>query len=269
MEKSSTGSLLLVAGGAAGVLYLSNQLLRARRKAMEAEVELASREAAAVPPKPPKDPAPPKKESAPPKKEPPAPKSDGITREFDPLFERFGLGIPVPYLRALAKRESDMNPAEKTDPAWGLLQVIEAVRLGFNQWQETDYTRADLLNPEINVRIVAGSLRRIIESYARNHPQVPNLAERWDNPRFVELVTFGWNAGFSEKAGVGKVVTFLEAAGIRDVTIDVVHEWARGTFGASPHLLRKDKVAWCKSVTALYYAELARDQKEAARPPVA
>jgi hypothetical protein len=265
MEKSSTGSLLLVAGGTAGALYLTSQLFRARRRAIEAEVELESRKAVAPAPrpKPTKDAPPPPKPVAPPPKAAP-----GISREFDALFDRFGLGIPVPYLRALAKKESDMNPKEKTDPAWGLLQVIEAVRLGFNQREGAEYSREDLLNPEINVRIVASSLRRIIASYARNHPQVPNLAERWDNPRFVELVTFGWNAGFSEKAGVGKVVQLLEAAGIYDITIDTVHEWARGTFGASPHLLRKDKVAWSKSVTALYYAEQARDQKEAA-PPVA
>jgi hypothetical protein len=29
-------------------------------------------------------------------------------------------------------------------------------------------------------------------SYARNHPAVPNLHADWNNPRFVELLTFGW-----------------------------------------------------------------------------
>ena len=36
---------------------------------------------------------------------------------FDPIFEEHGHGLPLAYLRALAKRESNMNPHEAVDPA--------------------------------------------------------------------------------------------------------------------------------------------------------
>ena len=95
-------------------------------------------------------------------------------------------------LRALADRESSMNPRSNQGAGWGLLQVIEVVRTDYNQRHGTSYQRTDLLDPVANVTIASDLLRRIIASYARFHPSVRNLQEDWSNPRFVELVTFGW-----------------------------------------------------------------------------
>jgi hypothetical protein len=181
-------------------------------------------------------------------------------RTFDQIFAAYGHGIPVPYLRALALRESGMNARSSDGPAWGLLQVIEVVRQDFNQRTGATYTRQDLLNPIVNVSIASSALATIVESYARNHPHVHNLQPDWFNPKFVELVTFGWNAGWSERGGVGRVSTFLEQRGVLDQTIDTIHQAARAA-GASQHLSNAAKVAWSKSVVAQYLRELAADQQ--------
>jgi len=183
----------------------------------------------------------------------------GVSRRFDPIFQQYGGGLPVAYLRALAKRESNLNPLDRQDPAWGLLQVIEVVRRDFNERHQTNYTRDNLLDPRVNVMIAGDLLRRIITSYGKNHPGVPNLQEDWSNRLFVELVTFGWNAGYSERAGVGLVARYLERLGRHgDITIDTIHANARAA-GASRHLSNAKKVAWCKSVARLYFAEKAMD----------
>lgn len=186
-----------------------------------------------------------------------APKTPGLApRTFDSIFAAYGQGIPVPYLRALALRESSMNPRSSSGPAWGLLQVIEVVRQDHNQRAGTNYTRQHLLDPAINVTIAASALATIIRSYAEKHPRVANLRADWRNPRFIELLTFGWNAGWSERGGVGRVSTYLEQRGVLDQTIDSIHQ-ASGAAGASPHLANAAKVAWSKSVAAQYFRELA------------
>ena len=191
----------------------------------------------------------------------PQPRGPAVSRRFDELFRRHGRGLPVAYLRSLAKRESNLNPAERDGPAWGLMQVIEVVRRDFNDRQGTTHTRRDLLRPEVNVSVASDLLRRIIKSYHRNHSTSPNMQLNWDNHRFVELLTFGWNAGYSEAGGVGRVARYLEGKGLaRSITIDTIHAAARSA-GASRHLSSSKKVAWCKSVAALHAREKAREEQ--------
>ena len=138
--------------------------------------------------------------------------------------------------------------------AFGVLVVV-GIALGIRFAQ----SRARVLGVperEINVAMATWLLGRIVASYRTNHPTVPNLQPDWTNPRFVELLTFGWNAGYSEAGGVGRVARHLEERGETDLTIDLVHEQAKAA-GASKHLARADKVNWCKSVAALYARELA------------
>ena len=188
------------------------------------------------------------------------PTSKGLApRTFDPIFAACGQGIPVPYLRALALRESDMNPRESSGPAWGLLQVIEVVRQDYNEHTGAKYTRQDLLDPAINVTIAATALATIVRSYAQNHPRIKNLQADWNNPRFIELLTFGWNAGWSERGGVGRVSKFLEQRGLLDQTLDTIYRASRDA-GASPHLANAAKVGWSKSVAAQYFRELAAER---------
>ena len=177
-----------------------------------------------------------------------------LPRRFDWIFEQHRGDIPVEYLRALVMSESGMQAGAQSGPGWGLMQVVEVVRRDYNRAQGTRHQRADLLDPAINVAVGVWLLRRIISSYARHHPDSPNLRADWSNPRFVELLTFGWNAGWSETGGVGRVARYLEARGRHDMTIDLVHQHAIAA-GASRHLSRADKVAWCKKVVALYQTE--------------
>lgn len=184
-----------------------------------------------------------------------------LSRAFDPVFETYRGSIPIEFLRALCTRESDMNPAERSGPAWGLMQIVEAVRLDYNRAHRTRYRREDLLDPCVNVAIGCWLLRTIIKSYAKHHPDVPNLRADWDNVRFAELLIGGWNAGFSEKAGVGYMATYLKAHSLA-VNLDNVHQYAE-LAAASRHLQNAKKVRWCKGVAALYL----RERDHAARAP--
>jgi hypothetical protein len=245
-----TTDLLLGLGAAAGAVYLFN------RHGDADDRTAAQAQRIAAPPTPTSDARP---VSSPAQVDAmPRPKRNAADRHrFDPIFAANGGGIPVEYLRALAVRESDLEPELRSGPAWGLMQVIEVVRDDYNRRHGTSYARTDLLDPHVNVTIAADTLHTIIASYARNHPDVPNLRTDWENSRFVELLTFGWNAGFSERGGVGHVARYLEQQGITDITIDRVHDAALAA-GASRELARSDKVRWSKSVADLYLAERAR-----------
>jgi murein DD-endopeptidase MepM/ murein hydrolase activator NlpD len=181
----------------------------------------------------------------------------GLTREFDPILAAHGLGLPVPYLRALAARESGLRA---NDPK-GLINVVSVVRDDFNRRHGTAVKARDLTDPSISVMIASDTLRRIIASYARYHADVPNLREDWNNRHFVELLTFGWNAGYSESKGVGRVVRYLVDRGARDVTLTDVVRVAHDA-GASQWLwAHPKKIAWTRSVADLYERDLARDTR--------
>ena len=244
---STTTNLLLAGLGVGGVYWIGRKLHDDKATRLSDQHARACAEACAPPP---------------PKRNARRPNAAGgvAPRTFDQIFAAYGHGVPVPYLRALALRESGMNARLADGPAWGLLQVIEVVRQDYNQKSGATYTRQDLLNPIVNVSIASAALATIIESYARNHPHVINLQANWQNPKFVELLTFGWNAGWSERGGVGRVATFLEQRGVFDLTIDLVHEAAKDA-GASPHLSSDAKVSWCKSVVAQYLRELEADHQ--------
>lgn len=183
-------------------------------------------------------------------------------RRFDAVFERYRGSIPLAYLRALVDRESNGRPDVRTGSAVGLMQIVPVVLADYNKRHGTAYQSAQLVDPATNVAIGCELLRIIANSYRKNHPHVANLQTDWNNPRFVELLTFGWNAGFSEAGGVGRVARYLEKLGTVDITLDQITAHAR-VAGASKHLSNAAKVAWCKSVVALYMRERAL-----AEPPV-
>ena len=178
-----------------------------------------------------------------------------LTSQYDPLFARYQGRLPVAFLRALAQRESSMRP-ELAMPggagaARGLLQVVGVVRDDYNQRHGTSYTADDLFNPDVNVKIAAGLINQIVAAYGK-HPS-RNLKEDWTNPEFVKLLVMGWNAGFSESGGVGKVAAMLEREGT-PVTHDTVYANAARA-GAAPYLSMPDRIAWHRSVADLYYAQ--------------
>lgn len=169
---------------------------------------------------------------------------------YDPLFRRYAGSIPVAYLRALTQRESGFNPRANAGQAaaQGLLQITTVARDAFNRAQGTSYSRDDTLDPEVNIRIATNLLQRIIASY-RKHPSA-NLREDWTNPAFVQLLTAGWNAGYSEGGGVGKVATYLEQRGL-PVTPAAVYQHAAAA-GAVAFLSDPARARWHRSVAELY-----------------
>lgn len=174
-----------------------------------------------------------------------------LPRTYDPLFKRYAGNLPVTYLRALTQRESSFNPRDTQGPAWGLMQIVESVRNSFNKRRGTGYSRGDLLNPQVNVMMATDLLNRIQAAYAR-HPD-PNMKPDWSNPEFIKLFTMGWNAGYSEAAGVGKVASWLEARGI-PVTHDNVQKYAAQA-GGIRFLSEPGRRNWQRSVADLYFAE--------------
>ena len=179
-------------------------------------------------------------------------------RRFDAVFDRYRGSLPLAYVRALVERESDGRPDVRTGRgAVGLMQIVPVVLADYNKRHGITYQTSDLVDPATNVAIGCELLRLIVESYRKNHPHVPNLQPDWNNPRFLELLTFGWNAGFSEAGGVGRVARYIEQlGGANDITLDLVTAYAE-LAGASKHLSNPAKVAWCKSVVALYQRERA------------
>ena len=174
-----------------------------------------------------------------------------LPRNWDSLFAKHAGQLPVPFLRALSKRESNMNPSESKWPAYGLMQIVPIVRESYNRRHGTNYSHTDLLNPELNVKMATGLLNRIIKGYAK-HPD-PNMKPDFSNPEFVNLVVAGWNSGYSESGGVGRVARYLEARGI-PVTHDSVFANSAAA-GATKHLRNPTKQRWQKSVTDLYFQQ--------------
>lgn len=177
-------------------------------------------------------------------------------RRFDPVFERYRGTLPIEYVRALVERESNGRPSVRAGNAVGLMQIVPVVLTDYNKRHGTAYRSEHLADPAINVAIGCELLGLIVESYRKHHPRIASLQADWNNPRFVELLTLGWNAGFSEAGGVGRVARYLEELGALDLTIDQVSAHAK-LAGASKHLSNPAKVAWCKSVVALYQRERA------------
>ena len=174
-----------------------------------------------------------------------------LSNKWDSLFSKYADQLPVAFMRALSQRESRMNPNESDWPAYGLMQVVPTVRKSYNKRNCTSYVHDDLLDPDLNVKMAASLLNRIIVAYNK-HPD-RNMKTNWGNPEFVKLLTAGWNSGYSEAGGVGRVAKYLEARGI-PVTHDNVFAKA-GAAGATRHLQNPKKRTWQRSVVDLYYQQ--------------
>lgn len=181
-----------------------------------------------------------------------------LPTKWDAIFVKEGgkRKLPLPYLRALSWHESRMNAKESKGPAWGLLQIVPVVLRGYNKRHKTKHIRKDLLNPIINTRMASDSLRRIITLYARTHTD-RNLKEDWNNPRFVENLTYAWNSGYSNIAGFGKVAAWLEKRGI-PVTVRNVRSY-NSRHRIAPVLYRNatnnHSLPWSQKVGRTYMRE--------------
>lgn len=252
---TSTTDVLLAGGLVAGALYMVGKHKKRAEEYREVAHALAHAHAHAHRRTVPRSPTtPPTSSSAQPPKKPAGPRRVDPHR-FDPIFARLGEGIPVAYLRALAIRESNLDPRNVTHHARGLLQIVPSVLADFNKAHDGPaYTPDDLFKPEVSVEVCVWTLRRIIASYARQHPDIPNLQEDWTNPDFVGLLTLGWCAGWSPTRGVGRVVDHIKKnTAVRDtINVDMVADFAKYAVNATRYLRDPRKLRWTKSVVDLY-----------------
>jgi hypothetical protein len=148
-----------------------------------------------------------------------------ISAAWDPVIERYAGHVPVAFIRALVHGESggDSQKENPTSHAAGLLQITD---------------------------IGAALLNRIVLVYGHH----PTVRPDWGSRRYAELVGLGWNAGYSDRGGVGLAIAALEAAGAQpaDVTVDSVARVAAGLPNASRFISRADRVAYAKAVADLY-----------------
>jgi len=172
------------------------------------------------------------------------------------VIKYVGTDIPADYVLTLIDYESggNENDVNSSSGATGLLQITKVALNDFNQRHGTNYQLTDALDPELNISIGVELLRRIVTSYTKSHPV--SLAADWRSARWVALVTLGWNAGYSERAGVGYVVGKLEAAGIEPgrITAETVSQLAAKLPDASRYLAMPDRVSWANRVTKSYGA---------------
>ena len=176
-----------------------------------------------------------------------------ISAVWDPVIEKYAGRVPVAFIRALVHGESGGN-SQKENPsshAAGLLQITEIVRQDWNSAHaDAPVSREQLFDPEINVRLGAALLNRIVQVYGHH----PTMRPDWKSRRYAELVALGWNAGYSDRGGVGLAVTELEAAGAKpdDVTVDSVARVATELPAASRFVSNTDRIAYAKAVADLY-----------------
>ncbi len=189
--------------------------------------------------------------------------------QFDQIFEEEGRGIPLAFLRALARRESSNNPAQQTGPAWGLLQVGIDRRAGnvlqsYNERHSTALTKQDMLDPRLNTRVAADLLSRIVKMYIAE-----GLTPDWQNGNWIGLVTAGWNTGYSRRTGMVRVIRHLKKQGI-PVTLAAAFENAKDVpkgdtpaqnkaiRGFQKRLAQKRRQKWHRSVVASTFREQGR-----------
>jgi len=182
------------------------------------------------------------------------------TRKFDKIYEEEGRGLPVPFLRALAKRESGSNPKNAKGPAWGLLQVGIDARAGnvlksYNERMGTAYKPTDMLDPKLNVRVAADLLSRILELY-----KAEGLEADWTNGNFIGMFAAGWNAGYSRKAGMVKLIRYMKAQNA-SLTLANAYKLAPES-GAGKGFIKRmgqpHRQKWTRSVVSSTFEEQGR-----------
>ncbi len=170
------------------------------------------------------------------------------------LFREFGLplGIPTTYMQALACRESTCDPLDQEDPAWGLMQITGSVRRSEPRLDGKPgrHTRPELLDPRISVYLCTRTLARAMRVL-----KSVGMPPAWNDPKWVGLLTAGWNAGYSRSRGVGLVIRYLVDQGWRkqDIDIHTIYNHAKQA-GAVKYLWKFPKrPKWWASVVRLYF----------------
>lgn len=186
-----------------------------------------------------------------------------LSREFDSIFAEECPGIPIEYLRALAKKESDLNPEQSKGGAWGLLQVTNSVRTDYNKLYGTNYSSDERLDPRINARMACELIGRISRFLPRQDPAAFDHGEfDWVSRRDVKIVTLAWNAGWSTNGVSGMIRNLLNAGYSRskinaELILDQAHKYPEITHHLREWKTRKPRIkSWLNAVANYYFHEL-------------
>lgn len=172
---------------------------------------------------------------------------------WEPLVKQFAGQIPVKFGLTIIAHESTGDPtAVSRTGARGLMQITGVALETINKALGVTYTRADLFDPKINVMVGMALLNSIVQNWEWRHPDT--LSPRWSSPQWLALLVLAWNAGSSEKSGVGYVVTTMERGGLSrsQITVDTVSQAAKNLPRASQWLTKPERVAWAKKVARDY-----------------
>lgn len=180
---------------------------------------------------------------------------------LDTIYREECSGIPVEYLQALAHQESRTNPKEMKDACWGLLQVCPTVLTSYNKRFGTSYQMGvEMLEARLNVRVACELIGRIPGFYVSQHPAAFPGGFSWSNRRHVDLLTQGWNAGWSESRGVSGAIGLLLDWGYSADQITAAAIAKASKDGRFPSNITKRLgergTTWLRKVSALYFQNL-------------
>lgn len=176
--------------------------------------------------------------------------------QWTELANRYGMmySIPPALILALIDLESGGDPSKvAADPrsnATGLMQITGVVIKGYNERHDASLTRADMVDPETNIKLGAETIRRIALVYKKYN----GLEPKWQDPSYVGLVVMGWNMGYSRKSGVSYVLSRMQAAGVpkSQWSPKTVHESALQLKNVSPWI-RERGTGWTNAVVKRYF----------------
>lgn len=181
-----------------------------------------------------------------------------LSRKYDYAL-KLASELPLPYVRALAKRESNLDPRNVTPPgappdrgARGLMQVMNVNRRDYNDAHGTDWTSADMLDPRKNVRVFSDTVRRMLRVYRRDGIVGEKLPT---TERELLLITAGWNSGYGD---VVRIADYLRRHDLA-VNHDNLFRYAGEALADPGNRWTDAKRTWQRSVVRLYERELNSD----------
>ncbi len=165
------------------------------------------------------------------------------------VFARYAGVVPENYLRVLAYKESGFRPdvVHPQSKATGLFQITNTALSSFNQRNATSLQLPQLVDPDINTQVASQHLAGVINVYKKYRALQPD----WNNRRWLELLTLGWNAGHN---AVAQIVGRMEATGlpVDRINVDTVSQAAAAIGGKAKYVGDSARVAWSKSVAAKF-----------------
>lgn len=127
--------------------------------------------------------------------------------------------VPWGYMVALAMEESGLNPrVQNPSGATGLWQIMPSNLDSYNRATGERLGRQDLFDPEINKRVAAHMMNKVLERWDSE----PYLLADWFSPRFIGLFAMAWNMG---PGAVEEATAKLKAARYRESQVNIETVW--------------------------------------------